>query len=65
MKAADPPPRKPEAVPRGPAGAGPAGDGVDVTLIRWMLSLTPRERLRVLQGNVRSLGRLRRARRGN
>jgi hypothetical protein len=24
-------------------------DGVDLTLIRWMLSLTPEERLRVLQ----------------
>jgi len=24
-------------------------DGVDVTLIRWMLSLTPAERLEVLQ----------------
>jgi len=26
-----------------------AEDGVDLTLIRWMLSLTPDERLRVLQ----------------
>jgi hypothetical protein len=26
-----------------------ADDGVDVTLIRWMLSLTPAERLEVLQ----------------
>jgi hypothetical protein len=25
-------------------------DGVDLSLIRWMLSLTPRERLDVLQG---------------
>jgi hypothetical protein len=24
-------------------------DGVDLTLVRWMLSLTPEERLRVLQ----------------
>ena len=38
-----------------PAGAppveGPAYsvDGVDLTLIRWMLSLTPAERLQVLQ----------------
>lgn len=27
----------------------PASDGVDVTLIRWMLSLTPAERLQVLE----------------
>ena len=27
-------------------------DGVDRTLIRWMLSLTPAERLDVLQGHV-------------
>lgn len=33
-------------------------DGVDVTLIRWMLSLTPSERLQVLQQNVQSLARL-------
>jgi hypothetical protein len=36
-------------------------DGVDVTLIRWLLSLTPRERLRVLEQNVESILRLRRA----
>ena len=30
-------------------------DGVDLTLIRWMLSLTPRERLAVLQDQVDSL----------
>ena len=34
-------------------------DGVDLTLIRWMLSLTPAERLQVLQQNVRSILRLR------
>ena len=27
-------------------------EGVDLTLIRWMLSLTPAERLEVLQGIV-------------
>ena len=36
-------------------------DGVDLTLIRWMLSLTPEERLEVLQGPVWSILRLRRA----
>jgi len=30
-------------------------DGVDVTLIRWMLSLSPEERLAVLQGFVDSI----------
>jgi hypothetical protein len=34
-------------------------DGVDLTLIRWMLSMTPTERLHVLQEAVRSLTRLR------
>lgn len=33
-------------------------DGVDRSLIRWMLSLTPRERLRVLDDHNRSLSRL-------
>ncbi len=34
-------------------------DGVDLTLIRWMLSLTPEERLRTLEQTVRSIMRLR------
>ena len=34
-------------------------DGVDLTLIRWMLSLTPAERLDVLQEHLRSILRLR------
>ena len=34
-------------------------DGVDLTLIRWMLSLTPEERLEVLQSNLWSILRLR------
>ena len=34
-------------------------DGVDLTVIRWMLSLTPAERLRVLQKTIRSIMRLR------
>ncbi|HVN77868.1 MAG TPA: hypothetical protein VMW38_02625 [Terriglobia bacterium] len=34
-------------------------DGVDLTLIRWMLSLTPAERLQTLQENVRSIMELR------
>ena len=34
-------------------------DGVDLTLIHWMLSLAPGERLQVLQQSVTSLLRLR------
>jgi hypothetical protein len=42
-------------------GSGPthSEDGIDLTLIRWMLSLTPAERLQVLQQSVQSLLRLR------
>ncbi len=34
-------------------------DGVDLTLIRWMLSQTPGERLETLQGIIWSIMRLR------
>lgn len=34
-------------------------DGVDLTLIRWMLSLTPAERLQVLQRHLRAIARIR------
>lgn len=34
-------------------------DGVDLTLIRWMLSLTPTQRLEALQEAVWSIERLR------
>jgi hypothetical protein len=34
-------------------------DGIDLTLIRWMLSLSPAERLQVLQSNIRSLETIR------
>ncbi|HWU87863.1 MAG TPA: hypothetical protein VN253_11340 [Kofleriaceae bacterium] len=36
----------------------PDDDGVDVTLIRWMLSLSPEERLDVLQGFVDSVAEM-------
>lgn len=36
----------------------PDDDGVDVSLIRWTLSLTPAERLAVLQGFVDSVAAL-------
>lgn len=34
-------------------------DGVDLTLIRWMLSLTPQERLSVLQDHIDAIRRIR------
>jgi hypothetical protein len=34
-------------------------DGVDLSLIRWMLSLTPAERLQVLQRHVNAVLKLR------
>ena len=37
-------------------------DGVDLTLIRWMLSLTPDQRLAALQAFVDSVSALRDAR---
>ncbi len=32
-----------------------SGDGVDITLIRWMLTRSPAERLAALQSNLRSI----------
>jgi hypothetical protein len=34
-------------------------DGVDRTLIRWMLSLTPRERLQAVQNHANAIRRVR------
>lgn len=34
-------------------------EGIDLSLVRWSLSLTPQERLDVLQRNVDALTRLR------
>jgi len=36
-----------------------SADGVDLTLIRWMLSLTPSERLDVLEGFAESMAEIR------
>ena len=36
-------------------------DGVDLTLIRWMLSLTPAQRLDVLQSHQQALESLRKS----
>ena len=40
-------------------------EGVDLTLIRWMLSLTPAERLQVLQQHVQSILEIRARNRKN
>ena len=45
--------------------ASKSSSGVDLTLIRWMASKTPEERLRILQNNVASIIRLRNARDGS
>ena len=37
-------------------------DGIDLTLIRWMLSLTPAERLRAVESYARAILRVRNAR---
>lgn len=37
----------------------PVSSGVDPTLIRWMLSLTPLERLRAVQNAARAILKLR------
>ena len=33
-------------------------NGIDLTLIRWMLSLTPTERMQVLRQNLNAIERL-------
>jgi hypothetical protein len=43
---------------RDPAARHDGQDDVDVTLIRWMLSLSPEERLAVLQGFTDSVAEL-------
>jgi len=40
-------------------------DGVDLTLIRWMLSLTPAERLQFLQRHVNAILAVRRLNAGS
>lgn len=53
-----------ERAPRGAAPDSEVSDsGVDLTLIRWMLSLTPTERLEALQGFADSVWALRDGRR--
>lgn len=55
----NPPQENPsEEIPYTGGGQMTSDDGVDITLIRWMLSLSPTERLHVLQQSARSLMRL-------
>jgi hypothetical protein len=56
-----------ESKPKSGEAAEPVreSDGVDVSLIRWMLSLTPSERLTVLNDTINGLEELRHARRQN
>jgi hypothetical protein len=49
--------------PDGPPPPDYAPDGTDLTLIRWMLSLTPTERLNALQGAADSVVELQNAKR--
>ena len=51
---------QPPIAPRSdPAEPAYSPDGVDLTLIRWMLSLTPQERLSVLQDDIDAIRRIR------
>lgn len=50
---------KPEAVPPSKIRPTHSEDGVDLTVIRWMLSLTPAERLDVLQQTIDSIMKMR------
>jgi hypothetical protein len=59
MKKIDLQPECKEKVPESQDEQTYSDDGVDLTLIRWLLSLTPTERLQTLQQSVQSLMRLR------
>lgn len=50
---------KPEAVPPSMNRPTHSEDGVDLTLIRWFLTLTPAERLDVLQQTIDSIMKMR------
>jgi hypothetical protein len=53
------PPADPRSGGRPAAPADSAESGVDLSLIHWMLSLSPTERLEALQGFVDSVAALR------
>ena len=56
-----PEPNLPDPEPAGGPPPGTYRNGVDLTQIRYMLSLTPAERLRILQESAASLAELRAA----
>lgn len=49
----------PEASPSPADKPTHSEDGVDLTLIRWFLTLTPAERLEALQQTIRSIMKVR------
>jgi len=51
---------EPNLQPQAESGAEYSEDGVDLSLIRWMLSLTPAERLQFLQRQVNAILAIRR-----
>ncbi|HEX3532242.1 MAG TPA: hypothetical protein VH988_34710 [Thermoanaerobaculia bacterium] len=55
-------PHQPPDTPEPPLPPAESPDGVDLTLIQWTLSLTPLERLELLQDWVDGLTELRRGR---
>jgi hypothetical protein len=59
-----PPQREPDTPesPRDPVPPAESSDGVELTLIRWTLSLTPLERLQLPQDWVDGLAELRHGR---
>jgi len=52
-------PSQPSDIPEPPFPPAESPDGVDLTLIQWTLSLTPLERLELLQDWVDGLAELR------
>jgi hypothetical protein len=52
-------PSQPSETPKPPFPPAESPDGVDLTLIQWTLSLTPLERLELLQDWVDGLAELR------
>ena len=59
MKQDNPGPLDSEKAPLSERNLMYSEDGVDLSLIRWMLSMTPTERLQTLQQNIRAIMRLR------
>ena len=65
MNDGDAPGKGGELPPLTPSRPTFSPEGVDLTLIRWMLAMTPAQRLATLQGMVGAIVRLRHARPGS